>query len=210
MARCRKYLFPVILIVFVPVVAQLAQTSDTPRLFGPPSYFILRLTSYLTYREQFCYWDGANSSKDILECGIPQGSCLGPLLFLLYANDFEHCLEYMTPNMYADDTCVTIASENLNDLITDVKNELENISNWMRINKISLNAGKSEFMVVGHRRKLNRLGNELSNLILNNEVIKRVEKVKYMGINIDESLSWEEQYKTVKNKLEGGISSLES
>ena len=54
----------------------------------------------------------------------------------------------MTPNMYADDRCVSIASENLTDLITDVKNELENISNWMRINKLSLNASKSEFMIV--------------------------------------------------------------
>ena len=120
-----------------------------------------------------------------MKCGIPQGSCLGPLLFLLYVNDFENCLECMTPNMFADDTCVTIASENLNDLITDVKNELENISNWMRIKKLSLNASKSELMVVGHRRKLNRVGNELSNLVLNNEVIKRVEKIKYLGINID-------------------------
>ena len=133
---------------------------------------------------------------------------MGPLLFLLHVNDFENCLEYMTPNMYANDTCATIASENLNDLITDVKNELENISNWMRINKFSLNASKSEFMVVGHRRKLNRAGNKVPNLALNNEVIKRVEKIKYLGINIDESLYWEEQYKTVKNKLKGGISSL--
>ena len=143
-----------------------------------------------------------------MKFGIPQGSCLGPFLFLLYVNDFENCLEYMTPNMYADDTCVTIASENLNDLITDMKNELENISNWMRINQFSLNASKSQFMVIGHRRKLNRVDNELSNLVLNNEVIKRVDKVKYLGINIDESLNWEEQYKTVKNKLKGGISSL--
>ena len=86
---------------------------------------------------------------------------MGPLLFLLHVNDFENCLEYMTPNMYADDTCVTIASENLNDLIIKVKNELEIISNWMRTHKLSLNASKSEFMVVGHRRKLNRVGNEL-------------------------------------------------
>ena len=117
--------------------------------------------------------------------GIPQGSCLGPLLFLLYVNDFENCLEYMTPHMYADDACVTIASENLNDLITDVKSELENILNWMSIKKLSLNVGKSEFMVVGHRRKLNRVDNELSNLVLNNEAIKRLEKIKYLGINID-------------------------
>ena len=74
--------------------------------------------------------------------------------------------------------------------------------------QLSLNASKSKFMVVGHRRILNRVGNELSNLVLNNEVIKKVEKIKYLGINIDESLNWKEQYKTVKNKLKGGISSL--
>ena len=165
-------------------------------------------TSYLTNREQFCHWDGACSSRDILKCDIPQCSCLGPLLFLLYINDFENCLEYMTPSMYADDKCSTIASENLNNLTTDVKNELENISNWMRISKLSLNASKSEFMVVGHRRKINRVGNGLSNLVLNSEVIKRVENIKYLGISIDESLNWEEQYKPVTNKLKGGISSL--
>ena len=71
-----------------------------------------------------------------------------------------------------------------------------------------LNASKSKFMVVGHRRKVNRVGNELSNRVLNNEVIKKEEKIKYLGINTDESLNWEEQYKTAKNKLKGGISSL--
>ena len=67
-------------------------------------------TSYLTNREQFCYFDGSTSSKSSIECGIPQGSCLGPLLFILYINDFENCLKSMIPNMYADDTCVNIAS----------------------------------------------------------------------------------------------------
>ena len=98
---------------------------------------------------------------------------------------------------------------NLNDLRTDLKNELENISNWMRINKLSLNASKSGSMVVGHRRKLNRVGDELPNFVLNNEAIERVEKTKYLCINIDESLNWEEQYKTVKNKLKWGHNLLE-
>ena len=164
------------------------------RKYGIESTSCNWFTFYLTNREQFCHWDAANSSRYIVKCGIPQHSCLGPLLFLLYVNDFESCLEYMTPNMYADDTCVTIASENLNDLLTDVKSELENISNWMRINKLSVNASNSEFMVVGHGRKLNRVSNELPNLVLNNKVIKRVDKMKYLGINIDESLYWEEQY----------------
>ena len=52
-------------------------------------------TSYLTNREQFFYFDGANSSRSIVKCGIPQGSCLGPLLFLLYSNDVENFLENM-------------------------------------------------------------------------------------------------------------------
>ena len=62
--------------------------------------------------------------------------------------------------MYADDTCVNIASENLNELLTDLKNELENVSNWMRINKLSLNASKSEYMVIGHRRQLRSMISE--------------------------------------------------
>ena len=78
--------------------------------------------------------------------------------------------------MYADDTCVNIASENLNELLTDLKNELENISNWMGINKLSLDTSKSEYMVIGHRRQLNKLGNDLPDFLLDNEVIKRVDK----------------------------------
>ena len=95
------------------------------RKYGIESTSCNWFTSYLTNREQFYHWDGADSSRYILKCGIPQGSCLGPLLFLLCVNDFENCLEYMTPNMYADDACLTVASENLSDLITNMKNELE-------------------------------------------------------------------------------------
>ena len=105
--------------------------------------------------------------------------------------------------MYADDTCVNIVSENLNELLTDLKNELENISNWMRINKLILNSSKSEYMVIGHRRQLNKIGNDLPDLVLDNEVIKRVDKTKYLGINIDESLNWKEQCKAIRNKLKG-------
>ena len=69
-------------------------------------------------------------------------------MFLIYINDFENCLESMTPNTYVYAKCVTIASEDLNDVVTDLKNELETISNWIRANKLSLNASKSESIVV--------------------------------------------------------------
>ena len=89
------------------------------RKYGIESISYNWFPSYLTNREQFCYFHGAYSSRSIFKCGAPQGSCLGSLLFLLYINDFENCLENMTPSMYADETCLTMASENLNDLITD-------------------------------------------------------------------------------------------
>ena len=146
------------------------------REYGTEGTSLSWFTSYLTNREQFCHFDGSSSSKSSIKCGIPQGSCLGPLLFILYINDFENCLKSMNPNMYADDICVNIASDNLKELLTDLKNELENISNWMRTNKLSLNASKSEYMVIGHRQQLNRVDDDLPDFVLNNEVIKRVDK----------------------------------
>ena len=108
-------------------------------------------TSYLTTRKQFYYFDGFTSSTSGIRCSIPQDSWLGPFLFILFINDFENCLKRTVPNMYADDTCGNIALENLNELLTDLKNGLENISNWIRINKLSLNTSKSEYMVIGQR-----------------------------------------------------------
>ena len=101
-----------------------------------------------------------------------------PLLFLLCINDFENCLKNTTLNIYADDAHVTIASENFSDLMSNSKNELENILDWIRINKLSLNASYSVLLVVGHKMRSNRVGNKLPNIVLNNELMKEVEKIK--------------------------------
>ena len=79
------------------------------------------------------------------------GSCLGPLLFILYVIDFAQCLVKSSPNMYADDTSVTCSAEDIDTLCDDLRTELTNISEWMRQNKLSLNANKSEFLIVGTR-----------------------------------------------------------
>ena len=95
-----------------------------------------------------CYFDETSSSRSNTKCGIPQGSCMGPLLCMLYYNDFENCMESIVPKMYANDTCVNTSSENLNELLTALKNEMENISNWMRLNTLRLNASKSEYIAM--------------------------------------------------------------
>ena len=75
-------------------------------------------------------------------CGIPQGSCLGPLLFIVYLNDFEGCLDFSKANMYADDTHTTIASNDIRELVRMTKKELLNISDWLRVNKLRANPKK--------------------------------------------------------------------
>ena len=111
--------------------------------------------SYLTNRSQYCFIDGQVSDIVGIECGIPQGSCLGPLLFIIYLNDFEHCLEHSRVNIYADDTKICISLDNQTEVIQTAQAELLNIAEWMRSNKFSLNPAKSEYMGIGHphRRK---------------------------------------------------------
>ena len=166
------------------------------------------LASYLTDRKQYCQINGHKSCLKNVLCGIPQGSCLGPLLFILYVNDFEQCLEKCTAIMYADDTSVTCSAEDLTELCNDLKTEVGNIAKWLRLNKLSLNTDKTEYMVVGHKRQTNSIS-ELIEIKINEEPIKRVQTVKYLGTMVDENLTWNEQYKKHKGKIKSALSSLQ-
>ena len=95
--------------------------------------------SYLGKRRQFCRVNGYNSKNMRVTCGIPQGSCLGPLLFILYLNDFENCLQYSSASMYPGDTHTTISARDIEECVRKTQVELGNISEWMRINKMSAN-----------------------------------------------------------------------
>ena len=163
--------------------------------------------SYLKERKQYCAANGHRSNIKNITCGIPQGSCLGPLLFIIYLNDFEKCLEFSQARLYADDTQITIASDDVEKLVLDTQNELVNLSEWMRINKLSPNPAKTEYMTIGHPHRIKQL--EISDaLLLNGTEIKRVPKSKSLGIIIDENLTWDEQFKAVKSKVCGGLSAL--
>ena len=89
-----------------------------------------------------------------------------------------------------------------------VEIEMANVAEWMRQNRRSLNAKKSEFMVIRHSRKHNNL-EELNEIEVSQEKIGRVTKTKYLGLNIDENLSWNDQYKKVKAKVKSGLSALQ-
>ena len=140
-------------------------------------------------------------------CGIPQGSCLEPLLFIIYLNDIENCLKFSQGSIHAEDTNITIASDDIEKLIFDAQQELLNPSKWMRINKVSPNSANTEYMIIGHSRKVNTL-NISNGLMLNDSVIKSVTKTKSRGVTVDENLRWGEHLNTVKGRKFGGIASL--
>ena len=126
---------------------------------------------------------------------------MGPLLFIIYLNDFEKCLRFSKASVYTDDT------NDVEKFLHEAQQELFNLSEWMRINKLSPNPEKTEYMIIGHSRKLNTL-NTSNPLTINGTDIKRVTKTKSLGIVVDENLSWDEQYNTLKGKIYGGRSSL--
>ena len=94
--------------------------------------------SYLTGRTQTVSVNGSLSSPLTITTGVPQGSILGPLLFILYMNDFSGCLDGCEANMYADDTAIYVSSPSVADATGMLQNNMERASDWFRANKLSL------------------------------------------------------------------------
>ena len=90
--------------------------------------------------------NGIQSEQAIVECGIPQGSVLGPLLFSLYINDLGNVVNKSKLSLYADDTCIYYSSKNATEIKSALENDLQAISEWLACNKLKLNLSKCEFL----------------------------------------------------------------
>jgi len=145
--------------------------------------------SYLNCRNQKCFVNGCISENRSLTCGIPQGTILGPLLFLLYINDLPICLSYSQPRMYADDTHLTYADNDLSTIELNLNQDLANVSEWLIANKLTLNKSKTEFMLIGSRQRLGTF-DDAPSLMINGAPIKQVFNSKSLGVYIDGNLSW--------------------
>ena len=97
--------------------------------------------NYLTEREQFVTINGINSENEIVKCGVPQGSVLGPLLFLIFINDLPNATEFFTL-LFADDTTFQVSGFDTKKLFDEANMELQKASNWFRANKLTLNVKK--------------------------------------------------------------------
>ena len=104
-------------------------------------------TSYLSNRKQYVSYNGHNSLHLNILCGVPQGSILGPLLFLVFINDLHNVSESLFFILFADDSNLLLSGPNVNDLCEKMNTELINVVNWFKLNKLCLNIKKTNFMI---------------------------------------------------------------
>ena len=138
-----------------------------------------------------------------MPCGVPQGSVLGPLLFIIYTNDLPNCLQYSKAILFADDTTVYSSSKNIQYLYKSANTDLQSLAEWFRANKLSLNVGKTNYIIFSHKNNID-IRNNLS-LQIGNDTINRQNVVKFLGLYVDSKLDWHEHTKYVTNKLNSSL-----
>jgi hypothetical protein len=160
------------------------------------------LKSYLCNRSQFVVYNGYQSSVKIIDTGVPQGSILGPLLFLIYINDLINVCKYSTPLLFADDTNLFFAETNINVLTANINEELQRVSTWLKVNKLSLNVNKTQYMYFTSKRKYQT---ELINIAIDSVKINETKQSKFLGVVIDNKLTWKAHISYISNKVSRGI-----
>ena len=168
------------------------------------------LESYLTNRLQCCSVNGDVSPLKIIQCGVPQGSILGPLLFIVCMNDLPNNVNNVDITMSADDTNFMRSISSLNEIKDELIPSLHKVYNWLRCNRFSFNTVKTEFMIIGTANGLEKLDKcPVSTPYLISSAsdchIRRVRCVKYLGIIVDDILTWEERIEDISVKIKRGI-----
>ena len=163
--------------------------------------------SYLSGRTQKCFVNGFLSEGRSISCGVPQGTILGPLLFLLYINDLPNCLEHSHSRMYVDDSHLTYTAANVHEIDQNLNQDLASVSEWLAANRLTLNASKTEFMLIGSRQRI-RTFDSFPTLVIKETPIKRVDCTKSLGLNIGENLSWSKHIDKISKKIASGIGAL--
>ena len=159
------------------------------------------LNDYLSNRRQYVTYSNYKSSFGTITCGVPQGSILGPLLFLMYINDLSNVSEYCFSLLFADDTNMFHTGKDMKIVCDQVNEDLKNVQEWLNCNKLSLNIRKTHYMIFTPR---NKIIDDIDVKFCNN-VIERVYVTKFLGVQIDSQLTWKTHVEYTCKKLSKSI-----
>ena len=164
--------------------------------------------NYLTNRKQFVTYNNVKSDVCDITYGVPQGSVLGPLLFIIYSNDIPNSLKNCKCILFADDTTVYVSGHRKSNLFADMKEDLENLIEWFRANKLSLNILKTNYVLFRPNNKVKMMDHDdTSNydLVFGNDKICMKSDVKFLGVLIDQHLNWSAHCKSLFAKLASSL-----
>ena len=154
--------------------------------------------SYLHNRKQFVLLGNVKSDRLDVSCGVPQGSVLGPILFLLYVNDFHKSSNILDFHLFADDSNIFYTDSNLIRLESTINDQIKLVNAWLCANKLSLNIEKTNFIIFHPTQK--KIADNFQ-LILNNQSLKREYKIKYLGVFVDCHLNWRDHVSFISKKI---------
>jgi hypothetical protein len=153
------------------------------------------LSSYITNIKQFCTYNGFKSSQQNISCGVPQGSILGPLLFLIYVNDLGDIFTKINAVLFADDTNLIVTGNSIKEVEKIAHDEMPLLITWLNTNRLSLNVKKTNVMIFGKHRNKN------VNIKINNTQLEIVQKTTFLGLILDSQLNWKLHLEKITKKV---------
>ena len=170
------------------------------KLYGITGTELKWFESYLYNRSQVVDFCGTMSSECKVNVGVPQGSILGPLLFLLFVNDFEESVKQSQVDLYADDTTLVAHGKSIVDIEGKLQSDLQLVDQWLKANRLILNVEKTVCMLVGTRQRLASTDRKLC-ISINGSVIQQVANAKLLGLYMDENLIWSVSLDHTRRKI---------
>ena len=154
--------------------------------------------SYLSDRTQFVTIDGLDSDAKSIKHGVPQGSILGPLLFIIYINDLPNISELVKIVLYADDANIIITGKNITEVSQKLKEICNKLIEWVDVNGLRLNLKKTKYIIFTRKKSENFLP---APLIISGTKIEQKHEVRFLGVIVDENLTWKKHINTLHTKM---------
>ena len=162
-------------------------------------------THNLIYNTYFVQFNQTCSSMQTIKCGVPQGSILGPLFFILYINDLPNASELIETLLFADDTSIFYSHSNPNTLESVLNNGLKNIEAWLRCNKLSVNVTKTTYLIF---KPWQKKCNHNFSISLDGKLLAKTNATKFFGVYTDEHLTWKDHISYLYKKISKSIGML--